>query len=261
MRIQLSICHNLESATDHFGPSRVEEFDPGVVRVGSDSGCECRIDDPAVAKHHFELAPRSDDAEVWEMRPMGAAAVFRNNEPVSEPTRLFSGDELRIEHWTLRFFKVHRLHHRRARNLGPVAWLARGLVVLVLAVEGLLWSRLPQRLQGKGMFREKAIRQEAVLALDHLRNMNRGVLPADPLTNAAREFLRNEMNRLAGFLRENGNEMTDEQWHTVHADLEVYARILNRLDTGTAFQPVPQPDMEQAVKTLLEQATPTGERP
>lgn len=250
---QLIIRNNLEAARDAFGAADVRRFSVSPVRVGSGPGCECRVDSEDLAPVHYTLTASGGTTGRWRLtpHPHRTSPVFLNGETVSEPADTCSGDEVRVGHWTFRLQRVVD-QVSQARRTGLIEAAAKTLLCLTVVAETLLVAWLPRQLQSVRLWELKVAQQEATFELDRLRK----VLRREPhtgmsLEDTARQLLGDELDSLARFLRQEQDHLSREQWRRVQSDLLEYGRVLGRLRDGVAFRPVPEVDVEAAVRSVV----------
>lgn len=80
--------------------TRSWRFTQPEVLVGRDAGSDCRLDDRAISSHHARLAYRQGQ---WWVEDLGSRnGTFLNQERLTQPLVLASGDELRFGGMDLR---------------------------------------------------------------------------------------------------------------------------------------------------------------
>ena len=256
MRYQLSIRHNIRLVAEPFLAGAIHTYDAPLVRVGSGSQCECRLEEPEFAAVHFPLRQDSAAAAVL-LEPQPGAEVFVNQVAAVGPARLSSGDEVRVGHWTLRFHKLHAPAHQ-ASAFDGLTLLAKVLVALILVAEGAIVILLPHRLRSQRLWQEQIARQKTVMLLDRLRDENSADDAADALERNARRLVAQELDAVARYLRTNERRLTRAQWNLLYQDLLGYSQILARVEDGTVLRPAPALAADAAVRALL--AGPLGGR-
>lgn len=71
-----------------------KEFSLPVITVGRDQSCEYIVSDEAVSSHHARL---SFHHKQWWVEDLNSTnGSFLNNDPITVPTVIISGDELRV---------------------------------------------------------------------------------------------------------------------------------------------------------------------
>lgn len=253
MAYQLHIRQNLESAGDHFGPGRVCRFDLPQVRIGSSDACECRIEDSSFAPCHVVLRRLAGARERVAARPQEGAATFLNGQPLTSPTPLRSGDELRVGHWTLRF---QRLHERVGLSLpfSLMSTLAKVAVALVLAAELLVVLWLPRRVAQSSIWGDEIARHRVTDLLDALRRRNRDSHDAADFERALRREIDRELLARSTYLAQYGDRLSAQHQRQIYAELCAFERILAALAQGTLPAALPEVDVDSGVQALLGQA-------
>ncbi len=249
MPFQLNIRHNLRATEDLFGPSEVRSFTQAVVRVGRGEECECRIHAGELEAVHFDLLTGEGTDRVV-LCPRPDTELFLNADPVAKQVDLHSGDEIRVGHWTFRFQRL-RPRCRHGRRSGLLATVAKVLVAAILVGEVAMVVWLPQRLSSARLWEGQIARQRTTFLLDVLRARNNRAEVDDDLSHAARQVLRNEFSRLIRYVRSNEETLTRQQWDAILRDLRGYEKIMNDLTEGTAFSPLPEADVDGAVRRAL----------
>ena len=253
MPIQLSIRNNLRSAADQFGASRVCTFGDHDVTVGSAATCDCRIEDPAVAPHHLTFSPPEESTGNWTVHPRPDCVLYRDAEVLSAGDSVRSGDELRIEHWLIRFRKVHAAAVQ-GRRASVTATVAKLLVIIILGAELGLVVWLPRRLHEAALWEKDIARQRTTMMLDQLRSELRAFLPAtnDTFRQSAGQLLQDELDRVARFLREHGDDLPREQWRQIRSDLDAYERVFRRMRENRLVQAPPDFDLQAGIQQVLD---------
>ncbi len=78
---------------------RVQQFSSAEIIIGRDPSCDCAIDSNTVSKHHARL---SFDRGQWWVEDLGSTnGTLLNEQPLSVPTVLALGDQLRCGEATL----------------------------------------------------------------------------------------------------------------------------------------------------------------
>jgi len=252
LAFQLNIRHNIEAAEDHFASGEVRTFTGTPVRVGRAGNCECCIEAPEFEPHHFSIDAEPPSGELV-LHPAAGARVFVNGHEALTDTALQSGDEIRVEHWSLRVQKVYA-SAGCARHSDVLSVTARVLVAVILLLEigAVVW--LPRQLQSVTRWEEEIAKQRVFIILDALRGQNiraqRGLAPEE-LEAGAREAIGEELSSLVRYIRANEERLGREDWRDLYEDVLRYQRILKRLREGQAFRPVPELDIEAGVRHLL----------
>lgn len=85
--------------------------------AGRDPGCEIPIDSPHISRKHFELARTKEGFFVTDLGSSNGTKLNGNRIPPHEPTRLDSGDELRVMNVVM-VFEIRDTHfNNRLENL------------------------------------------------------------------------------------------------------------------------------------------------
>jgi pSer/pThr/pTyr-binding forkhead associated (FHA) protein len=80
-------------------PARIRHFDTEEVTIGRESTCECRLDDENVSNHHARLKYHHTQ---WWLEDLGSTnGTLINNQPLSTPVVVISGDEINCGKHTL----------------------------------------------------------------------------------------------------------------------------------------------------------------
>jgi pSer/pThr/pTyr-binding forkhead associated (FHA) protein len=77
-----------------FDEDELKEFSIPVISVGRDDSCEYLVSDDTVSSHHARL---SFHHQQWWVEDLNSTnGTFLNDNPVTNPTVIISGDELRV---------------------------------------------------------------------------------------------------------------------------------------------------------------------
>ena len=256
MAFLLTIRHNLEAAKDHFARDVVTSFDAPLVRVGGDPDCEQRVPDEAFPPVAFAIAATGTKLA---FQAAGAGTILLNGKPAENGQELLSGDELRLEHWTFRVHKDYGEAGNPRRRTG-LATLARLLVVLVLLAELSIVVWLPRQVQSAALRGLSLTRLRASALLDSLRNRVATVegqeanTEADQIRLAALRAVNEDLQRRAHYFRRHGNRLSAVQCRSMYSELESLADLLDHLETGDLFQPIPPVNIDAAVRAALRNA-------
>ncbi|MBL7163645.1 MAG: FHA domain-containing protein [Anaerolineales bacterium] len=79
--------------------TRVQHFTSAEITIGRDPNCECAIDSKTVSTHHARLS--YDRGQWWVEDLESTNGTLLNQEPVTSPTVLAPGDQLRCGKATL----------------------------------------------------------------------------------------------------------------------------------------------------------------
>ncbi len=253
----LNIRHNVESAKDHFGRGDVRSFAGPTVRVGRGESCECRIDDEAFLAEHFRIRfPPEGKAEI---APSVGAEVYVNDRLLEAPLRLYSGDDIRVSHWAIRFQKLYE-DTRIGSGANAVAALAKILIVLILLLEIGVVGWLPYRIRRAAIWQKEIARQRNALLLDGLRyRVERNLRPENEFAKTVMEAVGDELDSRARYLRAYEGRLTPEQRRRMFEDFRTLARILDRVENGTLLQPIPEVDVDSGVQRVLHAGQRGGE--
>jgi hypothetical protein len=187
--------------------------------------------------------------------PASGVALYVNREPLTTPRALVSGDVIRMGHWTFRFVRTTGRATAGRRGGDVLGRIAQVLVAAILVLEVAVVSWVPRRISAARFWEAGVARQQTVLLFDHVRTLARRREDPDPLIAAARRTVLEELDALARYLRRNEDRMTSAQFRRVYRDLQEWERILVRIDDGGAFRDLPEVDIGDGVRAVLEAAS------
>ena len=146
------------------------------------------------------------------------------------------------------------VQHRRA---GLAPGLTVALIGLILLVEFSLISWLPRQLSKHNFWPGELVRQETFKRLDELRNrINQWpeIAVDDPDTRPALDQMKAEADKLAFYLRKDGNELPAPELRVLQRKLENFHRQLDKL---AAKSPPPRhPNLDPPIRGSLKQEEP-----
>ena len=164
---------------------------------------------------------------------------------------LWSGDELRVGHWSLFFQKVYP-RVGRARHTNLLAVSAKILIGLILFSEVFLVVWLPRKMRHIAIWQTEVAKQRLALALDTLRRRNRKATSRTPFEQAAREAVQMELDARVRYLRKYDDALSPQQRESMFDDLCRLGRILDRCDAGTLVRPLATVDVDRGVRAMLD---------
>lgn len=249
MPFLLNIRHNVTSVPDHFARGDVHRFEVETVRVGRDVSCECQIDDPLFLPEHLCLhVPEHGQAT---LSLIGTATAWINDTECSGTVCLTSGDEIRVEHWILRFQKLYPDVGLASRT-SLLALGAKILIVCILIAEIGVVSWLPYRMRHASVWHSEIARQRMVSLLDDLRSRTLHPKGIDgPFERSVVGVVAELLDSHARYLRQYQEDMTPEQRQRMWDDLRSLDRIMGRIEQEQVLPPEPAVDVESAVRGLL----------
>lgn len=99
MRLEIT---DTQPADESDPPVRSLDFEDTPVLIGSNEGCNLHLPDTDVSAYHGMIAPLADDLWVYhQIEPDGRTLI--NNEPVTEPVELESGQVIVIGRFQIKF--------------------------------------------------------------------------------------------------------------------------------------------------------------
>jgi hypothetical protein len=249
---QLHIRQNLDAARDHFGPGEVRRFAAAPVRIGSDPASECRVDAPEFAPCHVVLQSSPRAADRVSACPQAGATTYLNSQVLTAPTVLRSGDELRVEHWTLRFQRIHEAAARN-RPFNLLSGVAKLAMVLVFAAEVAVVMWLPRRMREVALWQAQVEQHQTIDLLEGLRRACRAASPtADDFERGLRREIGVELQARADYVVHYGPRLGPARTRMLHEELGEFDRILRALADKTLPPPLPVVDVDAGVRALLD---------
>lgn len=249
MAFQLHIRQNIEAAGDHFGRDEVCRVDGSSVSVGSAPECTCRIDDPVFLGKHFTIdVTPADEAHI--LTPAPEAEIYLNDTPLTEPRHLYSGDVIRVGHWTLVFQRLYQ-QARRNRRFGLLGTAAKGFVALILISELLVVTVLPRWLYESTFWRQEVSRQRVARLLDQIARTNRKATDTDPMVAALRASIDAILAERSSYLSRYGSELSGSQHRVLYEELLQFKHLLQMAEEGRLIPDIPSVDLDSGVRAVL----------
>jgi hypothetical protein len=258
----LTIRHSSKANDDHFGEDQVVPFDGARVRVGRGEDCEQTLPDEDLPPVAFTIVSAGNQVRL-QLEP--GVKIEVNGEAARPNRELLSGDELRLGDWQFYLHKTYGDPNDRRRRRG-LAVFARILVALILVGELSIVVWLPRKVASAAHRGARLARQRTFQLLDDLRirvreeigDKNKG---KDKLVRAARNAVAAELERRARYVRTYQDGLSAEQCHRMYQQLQALAAVLDGLKTGGLLQPIPDVDVDAAVKAALQRAGWSASKP
>ena len=177
-----------------------------------------------------------------------------NGEDVNGKIALKSGDVVVCNGLKLRFFVKHLNTHLSFGSLF-LARLAISVIVVFMVMEVLLMLGLPRMMMAKESIWEKAkSREDLTMHVENLRyRLNHIELKTPFMEAVAMEFSR-ELEKKVAYIRANEMTMHSGTRRAMEEEVKRMNDFLTRLGKDASFAEPPQPDVESAVKAVIEKA-------
>lgn len=252
MPFQLFRKNNIKNS-NHFTTGELHEVAGGTVSIGAAPSCAVRIADAGWPAEQFRIY---EDGGGHFLLVFAGKTVYCNDKPVSPGERIMlrSGDEIRVEHWTFRFRKLH-VRVRFSRQAELLTMIAKGMVGLVIVVEVCLVLIGPRHMHKAALFqREQAIqilegKVDRFFSAIALSASEEQTLP--PAEKAARQALRIEINRMKIYLKKNRPILDQDRIHNLDLLVDEYTLYLDKLKKGELLRPVEEPALDATVRKII----------
>jgi len=244
----LNIRHNIEAAKDHFGRGDIQQFPGEEITVGRGASCDCRIDDAAFTEEHFRII--FHPGKPASLIPGETGETFVNWKAATSKLHLFSGDDIRVGHWIVRFQKLYD-DIQLAPRATAVAGLTKALIVLIIIAEISVVGWLPYHARSAMVWQTEIAKQRTAVLLDGLRYRQRRISPRSDFDRAVLEALGDELDARARYLRTYESNISPEQRRGISEDCRNLQGILDRIENGNLLQSMPPIDIDSGVQHIL----------
>jgi len=254
--LQLSIRDNRYAAGFGFRAHQTCTFEKLPVSIGSSAACYCQVEDADVEGEFFSIRDDQTNSATYTLAANEETenTVYVNHRPVSGTTTIRNGDEIRVKHWTFRFFRTYPLT-RFSRKAGMLSVCAKVLVALIFLGEIAFAVYLPRQLHAAKLWQEEILEQKTLMLLDKLKRRSRPKNSAeDGLAGAGQSLIQQAIKKRTAFVRKNREKMSTEQWARMRQDLLTYEQLLRDIRRGEAWQAIPELKPAEGVKSLLQTA-------
>ena len=251
MPFQLFRKNNIQTS-DHFTTGDLLEA-AGMVSVGSASSCTVQIADPGWPPEQFRLQEETDS---HFLSVFAGQTVYRNDKQILPGERILlrSGDEIRVEHWTFRFRKLHA-RARFSRYAELLAIVAKMVVGLVIVIEIALVMIGPRHMHKAALFQREQALQTLEGKVDRFSNAtalsSSEEQTLQPAEKAARQALQIEISRLKNYLKKNRKTLAESDIQNLDRLIDEYTVYLDKLKKRELLRPVPEPALDAAVRKIL----------
>ncbi len=254
MSFKLIIRNNLTHDADSFSGSTVALFEEGGGMVGTSEECDCQVLDSQGRTGDqvwFGLEEKPGELRLWRKADLD---IYLNQQLLTQSVAtLTSGDLIRVGHWTFRLQKIYA-RPALSKQVDWSAWLCKGAIVLLIALQLLIALWLPGWLHYESLVADTVIEQKTVLLLDQTRRRVRRYTPSLEQAGsgfAALQLISAEVDRMATFIRSHQPVIARDHWLELRDDLEMYQELLGRIDRRELPMALPTLEVDPAVRAIF----------
>lgn len=248
MAYQLSIGKQEKAASEQtLQRRRVLSFAELPLRVG---GPDCDVELAGESGELFRIELADDGQARLCSDRCAVMRISQAERPL--PTLLTSGDEIETDAWNLRFY-VDKPRPRPSWQGSALARLSFLTVTLVLMAQLFTVALLPALLHRADPSSSAVLRQRLTEMLDTLRRRSSSLASEDPLQQCLALAISEELTARARHIRQYDDDMSRSQRREMLTDLQVLSYLLDRMEAGELFQPLPTPAVNAGVEYLLRQ--------
>ncbi len=208
-------------------------------------------DVPGASSEMFNVVYAANN---FQLETLSDVSLSLNGKEIREKTALKSGDVIDCNGLRMRFFVKHLNTHLSFGSLF-LARLAISVIVVFMVMEVLLMLGLARMMVAKESIWEKAkSREDLTMHVENLRYRLAHLDVKTPFMEAvAMEFSR-ELEKKVAYIRANEMTMHSRTRRTMEEEVKRMNDFLTRIGKNDSFAEPPRPDVESAVRAVIEKA-------
>ncbi|MBP5640402.1 MAG: hypothetical protein J6X55_13040 [Victivallales bacterium] len=249
MAFQLTISRTNLPAAEALKRKHVIDIDAPNATIGG-CGCDCVL--PDTSETLATITQLADGS--FEVTANSLIRV-NGNAPTDNKMPLHSGDTLSTDEWSIQFHVRMETVPQSWRSAFLACFAKSAIVVIIMTVLcTMFW--LPEFLRRNPRWARHATLEQLSLLLDSERRHVRQLEKKDHISTLNKlllEEIRSELDNYVRHVRAYESSMTAEQHLKLLHQAQKLSMLLERIEQGKEFPPLPQPTIDQAVKNILSQ--------
>ena len=192
-----------------------------------------------------------------EIAPLGGMPMTVNGEPLRQKTRIMSGDAIQAGQLLIRYYAVMP-PARQSWQSKALTGLSRLSLALLFVLQLLFMFWLPWRLSDSRLWEGSVAKQKITRAMDDTRHRvtkllkTEDSLQARPVIKMLVSEIALDLEERSAYLRLYEEKLSRSQRRRMVADLGKLNKLLDDIENGMTFPPIPAPDIDNAVKATID---------
>ena len=192
-----------------------------------------------------------------EIAPLGGMPMTVNGEPLRQKTRIMSGDAIQAGQLLIRYYAVMP-PARQSWQSKVLTGLSRLSLALLFVLQLLFMFWLPWRLSDSRLWEGSVAKQKITRAMDDTRHRvtkllkTEDSLQARPVIKLLVSEIALDLEERSAYLRLYEEKLSRSQRRRMVADLGKLNKLLDDIENGMTFPPIPAPDIDNAVKATID---------
>lgn len=249
MPFQLTFSDQNSSSANDLKRKTTLTFEQAPVVVGAK---ECPV--PEVHKPICKIHANAD--KTYAVEPLHDCEIKLNGSPIKEKTNLKSGDSILCPPAIIKFYTV-RPKAKQSWQAALLTFTAKIAIMVFLAVQVTVMFWLPWKLSASSIWDGAAAKQKITQKLESTRKRVSAILKQkefdkeDTLTQLLVAQVALDIEKRSMYLRKHEDQMTRSQRKNMVEDLDKLNAILDDVEGKKTFPEIPKPDIDAAVKAIL----------
>ncbi len=192
-----------------------------------------------------------------EIEPLGGMPLTVNGAPLTQKIRIMSGDTIQAGQLQIRYYAVLP-PARQSWQSKALTGLSRLSLALLFALQLLFMFWLPWRLSDSRLWEGSVAKQKITRAMDDTRHRvnkllkTENNLQASPVIKLLVSEIALDLEDRSAYLRLYEEKLSRSQRRNMVADLGKLNKLLDEIENGMTFPPIPAPDIDNAVKATID---------
>ena len=198
-----------------------------------------------------------EDEKGHDIAPLGGMPMTLNGEPLRQKTRIMSGDDIQAGQLFIRYYAVMP-PARQSWQSKALTGLSRLSLALLFVLQLLFMFWLPWRLSDSRLWEGSVAKQKITRAMDETRHRvtkllkTEDSLHARPVIKLLVSEIALDLEERSAYLRLYEEKLSRSQRRRMVADLGKLNKLLDDIENGMTFPPIPAPDIDNAVKATID---------
>ena len=192
-----------------------------------------------------------------EIAPLAGMPVTVNGAPLQQKIRIMSGDAIQAGSLFIRFYAILP-PARQSWQSKTLTGIAKLSLALLFALQLLFMFWIPWRLSESRLWDGAVAKQKITQTMDATRQRVAKMLKTDeslqapPLVKLLVSEIALDLEERSSYLRLYEGKLSRSQRRRMVADLGKLNKLLDDIENGMDFPPIPTPDIDNAVKATID---------